>query len=280
MQPLHEAITYGPVRSRRLRQSLGINILPRQQKICTFNCSYCQYGWTRNYPGGAVAAADAWPEPEAVARSVTNALERLQAQKAVVDRLTLSGHGEPTVHPRFREVVEAVLRVRDHLAPGVRVAVLSNSSTLDNPDVRGGLARVDDRYMKLDAGDSALMRRVNAATITVEKIIEGLKLLPPFVVQSMFVRDRQGRIDNTGDLAVASWIAAVSSVRPIAVHIYTIDRPPAWPYLQAAPADRLREIAQRARAAGLTAEAFAPPGSSVISTNRRSAPGDTRSAQR
>jgi wyosine [tRNA(Phe)-imidazoG37] synthetase (radical SAM superfamily) len=259
MLPLHQGITYGPVRSRRLGQSLGINVLPRHQKICTFNCSYCQYGWTRNYPSGATTAADAWPDPSVVARGVATALERLKKHGEHIDRLTLAGHGEPTLHPQFSDVVDALLQVRDQMAPGVPLAILSNSSTLNSPAIAGALARIDERYMKLDAGDVTLLRRVNAATVPFDQIVDGLRRLPRVVIQTMFVRDRLSRIDNTGDLAVSVWIAALGKIRPAGVHIYTIDRAPAWPYLQPVAVARLTEIARRVQAAGLVAEAFAAP---------------------
>ncbi len=260
MLPLHEGVIYGPVHSQRLGQSLGINILPRHQKVCTFNCSYCQYGWTRNYPSGATVAADAWPHPSVIARNVATALQRLNQHGDRVDRLTLAGHGEPTLHPQFPDVVEALLRVRNKFAPGAPLAVLSNSSTLANAPIAAAIARLDERYMKLDAGDAALLRRVNAATVPLEQIVDGLRRLRGVVIQTMFVRDRLGRIDNAGDLAVSAWIATLGTIRPAAVHIYTIDRAPAWPYLLPVPAERLAEITRRAQAAGLIAESFIAPG--------------------
>lgn len=269
MLPLHQGITYGPVRSRRLGQSLGINIIPRHQKVCTFNCSYCQYGWTRNYPSGATAAADAWPEPTVIARGVAAALERLKQHGEKVDRLTLSGHGEPTLHPQFPDVVKAVLRVRDKMTPGVPLAILSNSTTLNSPAIVQALKRIDERYMKLDAGDATLLRRVNAATVPFNEIVDGLRGLPDIVIQTMFVRDRLSRIDNTGDLAVSAWIATLSAIRPARVHIYTIDRAPAWPYLQPVAADRLTEIARRVQAAGLPVEAFGAGNGAVTADSHR-----------
>jgi wyosine [tRNA(Phe)-imidazoG37] synthetase (radical SAM superfamily) len=269
MLPLHQSVTYGPVRSRRLGQSLGINVLPRHQKICTFNCSYCQYGWTRNYPSGATASADAWPAPTVIARSVAAALERLRQHRERIDRLTLAGHGEPTLHPQFPDVVEQVRHVRDELAPGVPLAILSNASTLNSAPIAKALARLDERYMKLDAGDATLLRRVNAATIPFDQIVDGLRRLPGVVIQTMFVRDRLSRIDNTGDLAVFAWIATLGMIRPVAVHVYTIDRAPAWPYLQPVPGARLEEITRRACAAGLAAEAFVSPGGAAAASDTK-----------
>jgi wyosine [tRNA(Phe)-imidazoG37] synthetase (radical SAM superfamily) len=256
MLPLQEGLVYGPVRSRRLGYSLGVNVLPRNQKTCTLNCSYCQYGWTKAPVRDGHDVGGAWPSASAISKAVAAVLPRLVAGREHLDHLTLAGNGEPTLHPQFGEVVAGLKAVRDGQAPGLPISVLSNSTTLDLPGVADALNTLDERYMKLDAGETALLRRVNAATTTVEQIVAGLKRLGPVVIQALFVRDRLGRIDNATDLAVANWIAAVLSVRPAAVHIYSIDRAPALPFLQAVPLERLEEIARRARAAGLEATAF------------------------
>jgi len=256
MLPLQEGLVYGPVRSRRLGHSLGVNILPRNLKTCTLNCSYCQYGWTKTPVRDGHEVAGPWPSPAAIGKAVAQALPRLLAGRERLDRLTLAGNGEPTLHPQFQEVVARLRAVRDELAPDLPVAVLSNSTTLHLPDVVAALNQLDERYMKLDAGETALLRRVNAGTVPLEQIVAGLKQLKATVVQTMFVRDRLGRIDNATDLAVANWIAALKLVHPAAVHVYTIDRAPALPFLQPVPTERLQEIARRAQAAGLAAVAF------------------------
>ncbi len=259
LMPLHEGIVYGPVRSRRLGRSLGINLTPAHLKLCSFNCSYCQYGWSEHSRRPEPTAFEHWPSPATVAKAVGAALRTLAAQGDRIDRLTLAGHGEPTLHPKFKEVVGALCKVRDELAPGVPLAVLSNASTLERVDVREALADLDERYMKLDAGDTPTLRTVNGATMTIEQLVTGLKKVPDIVIQSMFVKDRTGRIDNTGDLTVINWVGALDRIRPKGVQVYTIDRAPAFPYLQQVPPARLREIAQRVRIAGFSCDVYGVP---------------------
>jgi len=259
LMPLHEGIVYGPVRSRRLGRSLGINLTPAHLKICSFNCSYCQYGWSEHARRAATQTFEHWPSPATVAKAVSAALKSIAAQGEHIERLTLAGHGEPTMHPKFKDVVAALRKVRDQLAPGVPLAVLSNASTLERADVRDALAELDERYMKLDAGDTATLRSVNGATLSIEQLVAGLKKVPGIVIQSMFVKDRTGRIDNTGDLTVINWVGALDRIRPKAVQVYTIDRAPAFPYLQQVAPNRLREIAQRVRLAGFPCDVFGIP---------------------
>jgi wyosine [tRNA(Phe)-imidazoG37] synthetase (radical SAM superfamily) len=259
LMPLHEGIVYGPVRSRRLGRSLGINLTPAHLKLCSFNCSYCQYGWSEQSRREATPTLGHWPSPAAVAKAVSSALKSLAAQGDHVERLTLAGHGEPTMHPKFKDVVTALRKVRDELARGVPLAVLSNASTLERADVREALADLDERYMKLDAGDTATLRSVNGATLNIEQLVAGLKKVPGIVIQSMFVKDRTGRIDNTGDLTVINWVGALDRIKPKAVQVYTIDRAPAFPYLQQVSPLRLREIAQRVRLAGFPCDVFGIP---------------------
>jgi wyosine [tRNA(Phe)-imidazoG37] synthetase (radical SAM superfamily) len=254
LSPL-EYIVYGPVRSRRLGASLGINLLPAGLKICNMNCAYCQYGWSRGAPRRARQGA-AWPTPHAVEIAVADRLQRAAASDELIDRITIAGHGEPTLHPEFEEIVERMCAVRDRAAPAIPIAVLSNSTTCMHADVRNGLRRVDERYMKLDGGDPFTLRAINGTHVAIDTLVDGLLALAPLTLQSMFVADAAGRVDNVGEGAVSEWLAAVERVHPVAVHLYTLDRAPALPSLRPASARRLREIAEHVRAAGIRAQVF------------------------
>ena len=257
MTSLHWNVVYGPIASRRLGISLGINLMPPDRKVCNFNCTYCQYGWSRLEADGKLPPISEWPTRERVVQSVARDLRQRAERRETIDRLTLAGHGEPTLHPDFSALVRDLRAVRDEIAPAVPLAILSNSSTLDRLAIRKALAKLDERHMKLDAGDTDTLRRLNGSPVTIEQVIAGLKGLPDIFIQSMFVTDRQGRLDNTGQETVSHWLAAVVELKPRAVHIYTIDRQPAFPFLRAVPLDRLETIARRVRDAGLPALTFA-----------------------
>jgi wyosine [tRNA(Phe)-imidazoG37] synthetase (radical SAM superfamily) len=253
--PLIERVVYGPVRSRRLGVSLGVNLLPSGMKVCNMNCAYCQYGWTRGaarYRGQGVG----WPTPQAVEVAVSERLNRAAANDEIVDRLTIAGHGEPTLHPEFEEIVECLSAARDRIAPTMPIAILSNSTTCMYADVRKALRTLDERFMKLDGGDPFTLRNLNATRVPLEAIVDGLTTLGPLTVQSMFVSDLAGRIENVGEGAVNEWLAAIERVRPLAVHLYTLRRGPALSSLRPATPRRLREIAEHVRAAGIPSQVY------------------------
>jgi len=249
--PLIDGIVYGPVSSRRLGRSLGVNILPPRRKVCSFNCVYCQYGWTdlRADP----RALD-WPSPDQVASAVAAALRTLDRNG--LDRLTLAGHGEPTLHPAFPAIVDSLRAVRDREVPRARLAVLTNGSRLARPEVRQALLRVDECCVKLDGGDAGTIRRVNAAACDVAALLGALTGLPGVIVQALFVRDPRGRCGNDADEAVERWAAAIASIRPRAVHVYTIARGTALARLEPVPRERLEAIAARVASRGIEVEVF------------------------
>jgi len=253
--PLQDGIVYGPVRSRRLGRSLGINVLPRETKVCNMNCAYCQYGSTRRRQSSL--QPQGWPSPARIEEAVSTRLRTAAAADETIDRLTIAGHGEPTLHPEFEEIAERLCRVRDQLAPAIPLAILSNSTTAGWPMVRRGLALLDERHMKLDAGDPITYARINGPGTSIGAIVDALRDLPRIIVQAMFVTEAGGdRFDNSGDGAVNEWLAALETIQPSRVHLYTLDRPPALAELRPVSARRLREIAGRVRVLGIPAQTF------------------------
>lgn len=244
---LQQGIVYGPVRSRRLGNSLGVNLAPAGRKTCNYNCSYCQYGWT-DFP-----TAGSFPR----AGDVIDAVDAALAQDPDVDAITVAGNGEPTLHPAFARIVEGLVHVRNRRAPRTQLALLSNGSTLDRLDVVYSLPRFDKRCMKLDAGDATTFRLMNAASISLGRLVSDLSSVGHLTLQSMFVRDVDGIVDNTTPRAVDAWLDTVHRVHPDAVDIYTLARPPARGTLVRVPASVLEGIAARVTALGVPAHVYA-----------------------
>lgn len=244
---LQSGIVYGPVSSRRLGRSLGINLAPAGRKTCNFNCAYCQYGWT-DFP-----ARGAYPRPSDVIEAVDAALQ----QHTDIDSITVAGNGEPTLHPGFAPIAEGLFHVRNRRAPKTKLTLLSNGSTLNRLDVVYSLQRFDVRCMKLDAGDATTFRLMNAASINLARLIADLRSVGQLTLQSMFVRDADGIVDNTTPRAISAWLEAVDRVRPAGVDLYSLARPPARGTLRQVPAAALQEIAERVSAMGIPARVFA-----------------------
>jgi wyosine [tRNA(Phe)-imidazoG37] synthetase (radical SAM superfamily) len=243
---LHKTLVYGPMQSRRLGRSLGVNLSPGDVKACNFNCAYCQYGWT------ARPSRIAWPEPAAIIGALDAALEADPA----VDHITLAGNGEPTLHPAFARIVDGLMQVRARRAPRARLAVLSNGSTLHRLDILHSLSTLDERHMKLDAGDATTLLRVNACPVSLGRLISDLRELGGITLQSMFVHDANGAVDNTTPSAIAAWLDAVKQVRPEVVHLYSLDREPALASLRKVTRPELDAIAARVTMLGIKAEVF------------------------
>jgi wyosine [tRNA(Phe)-imidazoG37] synthetase (radical SAM superfamily) len=244
---LQSGLVYGPLQSRRLGRSLGVNLAPAGRKTCNFNCSYCQYGWT-DFP-----ARGEWPAASAVIAAVDRAL----IEHPYVDHVTVAGNGEPTMHPAFGPIAEGLAEVRARRAPQAKLALLSNGSTLRRLDVVYSLAHFDERYMKLDAGDATTFRLLNAPSITLGRLIADLRFVGRLTLQSMFVRDTDRIVDNTTPRAVEAWLGAVEQIRPEAVHLYSLHRAPARPSLVPVPALVLEQIADRVSSLGIPAHVFA-----------------------
>lgn len=235
---LQDAVVYGPIPSRRLGSSLGINPLPVSYKLCDFDCVYCQYGWTpAKGTGERLKRA-----PELLAE-IEKGLEHHQREGAPVDCITIAGNGEPTLHPDFPKLVEGLLKLRDRFFPSARVGVLSDSSQAYRSEIRGALEMLDDRYMKLDAGHAELHEKINKPRggFDFNRVIESLRGLRDIVSQSLFI---QGSYDNTQTEALDKWIETIGFIQPREVQVYSLDRKPAdIGLLKVSPA-RLKEIAE------------------------------------
>jgi wyosine [tRNA(Phe)-imidazoG37] synthetase (radical SAM superfamily) len=252
---LKKGLTYGPVLSRRLGASLGINLFPGGVKRCPFDCVYCQYGWTPETVGRLDRATAGLPTPGEVERAVVRALEGLAEPPAY---LTFSGNGEPTLHPEFPKMVERVNTVRRRLGAATRTAVLSNSARVADPAVREALVALDVRIMKLDCGTEETFRRFNRPVpgLALAAVTEGLRFLSeraPVTIQSLVAAGAAGNLDETEGQA---WIDRLVAIKPAAVQLYTLARGTPSTELVAAPETALRRLAEEARSKGVPVEVF------------------------
>ena len=242
---------FGPVHSRRLGVSLGINLMPADGKICTFDCIYCECGFNAD-------RRPALPRPtrSEVREALTRRLEQMRREGPAPDVLTFAGNGEPTAHPEFAAIVDDVIALRDRFFPSARISVLSNATRAHLPEVKKALLRVDNNILKLDTVDPDYIRRVNrpAGAYDVSRVVETLSGYDGhLIVQTMFMRgsDAEGSVDNTSDRYVLPWLDAVRTIRPQAVMIYTIDRETPDHDLLKATHDDLDRIAALVQAAGI-----------------------------
>ena len=216
---LQNGIIYGPIDSRRLGSSLGINLLPVEYKACPFNCAYCQYGYTPARGYKSVWGGDDMPPVAEVAEALRIGLGKYPD----VSYVTFSGNGEPTLHPQFGEIVDEVRKVKEKLAPGAKLAILSNSALVSRAEIREALGKLDVCFMKLDAGDETMFRRYNRPhkDIKYDEVIEGLKQLGEITIQALFAGGEHG---NYNDLHIKNWARKIDELKPSECHIYSLDR--------------------------------------------------------
>ncbi len=236
--PLQTEIIYGPLESRRFGCSLGVNLLPSTQKLCSFDCLYCQYGDTRKL--GSIA----FPSLEQIEKEADAAFSYAKTKGVAIDWITFSGNGEPTLHPDFSVAVELLLRLRDQYFYAVPIGILSNSSTCHRPEIRQSLMKLDGRFMKLDAGLPKTYHALNKPKDpgSWDPMIQGLRSLHRIVLQSLFVT---GRIDNTSDKEIEQWIKLIRMIQPEGVQVYTIQRKPEHADVLPVSQEKLRAITRR-----------------------------------
>lgn len=242
---------FGPVHSRRLGVSLGINLLPADGKVCTFDCIYCECGFNKDH-----RPSSALPTREEVRTVLENRLLDMQQNGPIPDVLTFAGNGEPTAHPHFPEIIEDTLALRDKYFPQAKVSVLSNSTQILRPAVFNALNKVDNNILKLDTVDESYINEVDRPTgkYSITSIIEELKAFKGnCIIQTMFLKGGyKGKdVDNTTDKYVLPWLGAVKEIAPEQVMIYTIDRETPDHDLQKATHEELDRIAVLIKEAGL-----------------------------
>ena len=241
---LFDKIVFGPVRSRRLGYSLGINLLPSDRKWCSFNCIYCECGWT---PGGP-CDPEGVPSREMVKEALEKRLAVMKKEGELPDMITFAGNGEPTLHPSFAGIIDDTLYIRNRLAPDAGIAVLSNGTMLDSPSVFGALERVDHNILKIDSAREETVRLLNQPPegFSLDGLVANLmRLRGRFVLQTLFIRGvyKGVRVDNASGEELDAWLELVERLRPQLVMVYTIARDTPSEGLRKVPENELQKIA-------------------------------------
>jgi wyosine [tRNA(Phe)-imidazoG37] synthetase (radical SAM superfamily) len=242
---LFDEIVFGPIKSRRLGTSLGINLLPLNGKVCSFDCLYCECGLNEQFRGGKL------PKTAEVLIALEERLKSMQSDKIVPDVITFAGNGEPTMHPDFALIIDKTIELRDRYFPNAKVSVLSNATLLDKPSVFDALLKVDNAILKLDSANDETVRvldRPASSAYTVQNIVDRMKAFNgKLIIQTLFTRGiYQGQVfDNTTESEVTGWIERLREIAPESVMIYAIDRETAVPGVLKVTLKELLEIAKR-----------------------------------
>ncbi len=254
---LFEQIIFGPVKSRRLGISLGVNLLPLNLKHCTFNCLYCECGWTKPW----LDAGHAYPSRTAIRQALEDRLQSMRSKNAMLDTITFAGNGEPTLHNDFAGIVEDTIALRKEYFPAARVAVLSNASKLGNRSISLALQKIDLNILKLDAGTEETYQLINnpSGDIKLKTIVSNLKQFKNnLIIQTLFVKGScQGKtFDNTTEKEVGAWLEHIRELRPELVMIYPIARATPTEDVEKVSWNTLQEIAQQVEALGIRTEVY------------------------
>ena len=250
MTALFSDIIFGPIKSRRLGLSLGVNLLPLNSKLCSFDCIYCECGWAE---GGHTPRFN---PRERVHELLGEKLREMTSAGTPPDVITFAGNGEPTMHPQFEEIIDDTIALRDEICPTAKISVLSNATMIGRESVRRALLRVDNNILKLDSAFDQTVRLIDnpqgnysvARTVELMKLFEG-----KMIVQTMFLRGSYNGevVDNTTEREVAAWLELIREIAPERVMVYTIDRDTPAPDLEKVSVEELRQIAERVQALGI-----------------------------
>lgn len=251
MTALYNNIIFGPVQSRRLGLSLGVNLLPIESKLCSFDCIYCECGWNGDHIGSR-----RFNSREDVKAMLAETLNKMRDEGRMPDVITFAGNGEPTMHPDFEQIIDDTISLRDQLCPSAKVSVLSNATQIHREDVCRALRRVDNNILKLDSAFEATVRLMNnpAANYSVATTVERMKQFSgQFTLQTMFLRGeyQNQHIDNTSPEEVAAWLECVKQTAPRQVMVYSLDRDTPCKTLEKVSREELTLIAQQVEALGI-----------------------------
>ena len=254
---LFDEIIFGPVNSRRLGISLGINVLPTQSKYCTFDCIYCECGWTHS---DQKKRAKLYSREE-IKDAMLKRFPEIIQKDIIPDSITFAGNGEPTIHPDFSGIIDDVLELRNRFFPHAKIAVLSNASLIHKPHVKETLLKIDDCILKLDAGSEEMFNRINRPSGK-SKLSEVVDELVAFngklIIQTLFLRGEYNgkRIDNTSDYEINLWLNHLKRINPQMVMIYCIDRDTPARDLEKVTVAEMESIAEKVRSMGIKAEVY------------------------
>jgi len=249
---LFDKIIFGPVKSRRLGVSLGVNLMPTDSKVCSFDCIYCECGWNPKKRDEKAVL----PSREEVKQKMAEKLAEMVENKELPDVITFAGNGEPTLHPEFEGIIDDTIELRDKLAPKARIAVLSNSSMLFKDSVKRALLKVEDNILKLDSAFEETVKLIDCPVgrFNLNEVVENLKSFNgKLIIQTLFVRGNHNdqRIDNATETEVLAWLKLIEDINPLQVMIYTIDRDTPAAGLEKVNIEELKQIASRVESLGI-----------------------------
>lgn len=254
---LFNDIIFGPLTSRRLGASLGVNLLPVDVKLCNYNCVYCECGW--NTPEKKIQL----PTRLQVSQQLEIRLQQMASSNERLDVITFAGNGEPTLHPEFSGIIHDTIELRNRFFPTVEIAVLSNATNLHKPEVVNALKTIERNILKLDSAINSTLQSLNLPVnnqLTVDYLVEGLKNFEGhFILQTLFVRGSYNgkNFDNTSPEEIDAWLNVIKQVRPSEVMIYTIARDTPIDSLQKISKDELMAIARKIKELGIKVQVSA-----------------------
>ena len=237
---IREKVVFGPIRSRRLGSSLGINLLPEEGKICTFDCIYCECGWNKDGRDDTQL-----PTAAKVRNALETKLKQCLSDGIPIDSITFSGDGEPTLNPDFPQIIDDTIWLRDQYYPNSKITVLSNATRVHLPQVFNALRKVDNPTMKIDAPTNALIEKINhpAPGYDINKVLEALKQFNgDFIMQTMFLKSKD--FDSSSPEVLNGWMDIVRLLKPREVMVYTIDRPTPEEGLQKFTVEEMHRLVQ------------------------------------